>query len=245
MKNKKIPSIKELKETYIDRERVHAGIDYFAAVLSLYITKLFLYTPIRPMQVMFLWFILQIVSCLIILKGGYLFILIGVFLYQAANLLDYVDGQVARYYGQESILALYVDQVYHWINHPLLFLCLSIAVGNISLGIAVIVVYFYARLAVFNPSLYNLQNKRLEKMLNRIALARQKKHQRGILSKLTELFRITLLFNAFFIGALFNVIELVLYLYLVLYVVEFFRRFIYCINSLKKIDCDLYGGNKK
>lgn len=241
---RKIPPIKALKELLIDKKRSVSGMNKLEVNLSIYITKLFLYTGLKPMQIMFMWFILQIVSCFIVTKGGYFNILIGVLVYQLSAILDNVDGQVARFYGNESTLALYIDQIYHWINYPLLFLALGYAAGFFWLGIANAVVFIYNKLFVFNPSIYNLRNERVENVLRKIYWSRKKEEKKTIIFKIYEFFRMSLLFNALFLGVLLNQVKITLYVYLTLFIVDFFRKFIYTIQEFRKIDKELYGDKK-
>lgn len=237
---KQIPTIKQLKENCVDWNRV-SGMDKIACYIALCFTKLFLYTPIKPMQVMFLWFIFQILSCLVIIKGGYFYVLIGFVLYQISTSLDHTDGQMARYYGKKSILALYVDQLFHWINYPLLFISLSIGIGKTWLGIAIGVIFIYGRLFVFNPSIYNFKNRNIEKMLNKISWNRKEEGKSSFTKKVYQLFQMPIFLNVLFFGILFNLTELTLYLYLILFIIDLIRRLIYTIIQFKKIDKELYG----
>ena len=236
-----VPTIKVLKNRLIDKGRGNTSIDKLEVHLTIYLTKIFLYTPLKPLQIMFLWFILEIISCGVIIHGGYFNVFFGVLLYQLSAILDNVDGQVARFYGNESILALYLDQLYHWINYPLLFLALGYATGAFWLGIANAVIFLYNKLFVFNPSIYNLKNERVEAVLHKIYWSRQREGEKTKLAKIYDLFRIPVLFNVLFFGAVFNVVKITLYLYLIMFVAEFFRKFIYSIRQFKKVDQELYG----
>ncbi len=241
---KNIPSIKVLRERMHDPTRPISGMNKLEVDCAVYITKFFLYTPLKPMQVMFLWFILQIVSCIIIAHGGYWYIVGGVLLYQLSAILDNVDGQMARFYGEQSVLAMYVDQIYHWINYPLLFLALGYAADVMWLGIANAVIFVYTKLFVFNPSIYNLKNEHVESVLKGIYWSPRKEGQKTTLMKIYDLFRLNLLLNVLFFGVLFNIVVITLYIYLMVFVGEFFRKFLYTISQFRKVDKELYGNKK-
>lgn len=241
---KNIPAITVLREKVHDATRPISGMNKVEVDVAVYLTKLFLYTPLKPMQVMFLWFLLQIISCIIIAQGGYGYILGGVVLFQLSAILDNVDGQMARFYGQQSLLALYVDQIYHWINYPLLFLALGYAINTLWLGIATAGLFLYTKIVVFNPSIYNLRNEHVENVLKKIYWGPRQEDKKTLLMKIYDLFRMSLLFNVLFFGIVLNLVEITLYLYLVAFIAEFFRKFIYTIQQFKKVDRELYGDNK-
>ncbi len=241
---KDIPPIKALRAKVHDATRPISGMNKLEVDFSVYVLKLFLYTPLRPMQVMFLWFILQIVSCLIIAQGGYWYVLGGVFLYQLSAILDNVDGQMARFYGQQSMLAMYMDQIYHWINYPLLFLALGYAADVFWLGVANAALFLYTKLFVFNPSIYNLRNERVEGVLKRIYWGPRQEGEATLIMKIYDLFRMSLLFNVLFFGVLFNLLKITLYIYLAVFLAEFIRKFVYTIKQFRNVDKELYGHNK-
>ena len=242
---KDIPPVKVLKEKLDDKTRPITGINKLEVDFAVYITKFFLYTPLKPMHVMFLWFILQIAGCAIITRGGYWFVLAGVLLYQLSAILDNVDGQMARFYGHQSMLALYIDQIYHWINYPLLFLSLGYAANALWLGIANACIFLYTKLFVFNPSIYNLQNQQVDNVLKKIYWSPRKEGKRTTLMKISDLFRMALLFNVLFWGVLLNLVKITLYIYLVFFAAEFIRKFVYTIKQFKEVDKELYGHKEK
>ncbi len=242
---KNIPPVSVLRERMEDKTRPISGMNKIEVDAAVYITKLFLYTPLKPMQVMFLWFILQVASCILIAQGGYWYVLGGVLLFQLSATLDNVDGQMARFYGQQSMLAMYIDQIYHWINYPLLFLALGYATDVLWLGVANAGMFLYTKMVVFNPSIYNLRNERVEKVLKNIYWNPRSEGKKTIIMKIADLFKMALLFNVLFFGVLFNVVEVTLYVYLVVFVAEFFRKFIYIIRQFTIVDKELYGPTNK
>ena len=70
--------------------------------VSYYIVLPFLYTPITPTQVTLLWLFLGLISALFFYPGSYSLSVLGSVLMMIAFVLDYVDGNIARYKQQFS-----------------------------------------------------------------------------------------------------------------------------------------------
>ena len=96
-------------------------------------------------------------------------------------------------------------------------------------------------MVVFNPSIYNLRNERVEQVLKNIYWNPRREGKKTFIMKVADLFKMALLFNVLFLGVLFNVAVITLYVYLMVFVAEFFRKFIYIIRQFKKVDKELYG----
>jgi len=244
---KKTPTIAELKELCL-KKGVYVGLDKYLSAIAVYITKILLYTPLKPMQVMFLWFLLQLAACYIIVQGTYAHVLIGIVLFHFAIILDHVDGQMARYKKEQSILALYVDQIYHNIANPLFIMVLSIAADVFWIGVTIVLFYMLNRIIIFNPFIYNLQDEKAEKTIEevvkkdqgKLAYSRLKAHEKTFISHVYEWFRIEHPLSVIFWGALFGLLEWTLMLYLALFIVDFFRRLRSQIKSLLNVDRILY-----
>lgn len=241
--SKTTPAIQELKDLCL-KKGVYVGLDTIISRIAIYPTKLLLYTPLRPMQVMFLWFLLQLIACSIIIQGGYYAVMGGIILFQAAIILDHADGQMARYYGKESVLALYVDQLYHNITNPLFILTLSYVAGMIWIGIAMIAIYLFNRVIIFNPQIYNLKNEHLEKAIretiakdqSKLAYSRLKAQEKTLLTKVYEWFRIEHPLSIIFWGALLGLLQWTLYGYLTLFSADLIRRLYLQLSSLIRAD---------
>jgi len=75
-----------------------------------YVSKFFYKLPFSANQITFFTFIFTLFGLIaIILGNNYVFLLIGVFLMQLGVVLDYVDGEIARYKGQSSIFGNWLD----------------------------------------------------------------------------------------------------------------------------------------
>ncbi len=246
--SKKVPSIQELEDLCL-KKGVYVGLDTIISRMAIYPTKLLLYTPLRPPQVMFIWFLMQLAACYIILRsgyyqGGYYAVIGGILLFQAAIILDHADGQMARFYGGESVLALYVDQLYHNITNPLLLLSLSYVAGIFNVGVIMIGIYLFNRIIIFNPHIYNLQNERMEKAIQqtvvkdqaRLAYSRMKAQEKTWFSKIYEWFRIEHPLSVMFWGAIVGLLRETLYLYLMLFSLDLIRRLYRQVVSLQRAD---------
>ena len=100
--------------------------DYFR-YFSIYLTWLFVRTPLTGNQITFIWILFGFASVISFAIGGYKFVLLGGFLYFMRHTLDRVDGEVARYRGQQSIKGKIYDLCGHWLYEPLLFI--GVAIG--------------------------------------------------------------------------------------------------------------------
>ena len=96
--------------------------------VSIYVTRLFLVTPITSNQV-------TVISCFIGVLGGFLlsfgrdwYCLIGALLYVLFIILDLVDGEVARYRGTIGMKGDYLDYLVHFFVAASLFGFLSFGV---------------------------------------------------------------------------------------------------------------------
>ena len=96
--------------------------------LSTYITRLFLYTPITANQITLLGALVYIVGATLFIPGSPLLIIIGGLVVRVAILLDYVDGNVARYRGTSSPGGAFLDQLSDCVPQIFLFIFLSFGV---------------------------------------------------------------------------------------------------------------------
>lgn len=105
--------------------------------MSIYITKLFLYTTISANQVTIMSLILGLFASFLFSFGHYF---IGACVFLLCIFLDYVDGEVARYRKTSSVRGVYLDIMTHYIVDPFVFVGLSIGVYRI-LGDSTVLIY--------------------------------------------------------------------------------------------------------
>ncbi len=122
---KKLPSIEELRKICQPEDIDQTPLARTYRSISVYITKLFLYTPITPNQITLLGALIYIGGSALFILGSPLMIIIGGLVVRAAILLDYVDGSVARYRGTSSPEGTFLDKLSDDIPQILLFIFLS------------------------------------------------------------------------------------------------------------------------
>ena len=121
-----VESIAKLRKTCQnlkrDREKGHLYAYLFAGRISIYITKILLYTKISANQVTFLNVLVKIAGALLLIREP----IFGVILLQLGYILDRVDGEIARYRKSASLTGRYWDVVSSYITEPFVLLCVGI-----------------------------------------------------------------------------------------------------------------------
>ena len=113
-----VESIKELRKICHDEKNRDLWYSkYFGKRLSIYITKILLYTPITANHVTLIMLLLGIVGPIFLFNG---FFIIGLLLIHLSMFLDFVDGDIARYRKQRKMLGIYIDGVYHVVTNQLM-----------------------------------------------------------------------------------------------------------------------------
>lgn len=115
--------------------------------ITIYITKLLLYTPITANQVTLLSMIAGFAAGVLFGFGTHFQSLAGALLLQLWLILDCVDGEVARYRGTTGICGKYVDTLNHCMTEPFVFLCvgfgLYVLFDNISIFVLGVLVALF------------------------------------------------------------------------------------------------------
>lgn len=112
-----VESIDKLKKT-IKKELGNEFCNIWYRPISVYLTKLFLYTPISANQVTLLSILSGVLGGLLMILSNNLFDVIGIILLQFYWILDHVDGEVARYRKSGSLAGEYFDFMAHYIVFP-------------------------------------------------------------------------------------------------------------------------------
>lgn len=147
LKMKKRSSIEELRKICQPKHIDQTPLARTSRSISIYITKLFLYTPITPNQVTLLGALIYIGGAALFITGSPLMIIIGGLVVRVAYLFDYVDGNVARYRGKASPEGDLMDSLV-W-SIPPVFLFIFLAFG-IYQGFHHISVFFIGCAAVLS-----------------------------------------------------------------------------------------------
>lgn len=122
---KNVPSIKDLRRICQPEDVDQTPLAITYRRISVYITKLFLYTPITPNQITLLGAIIYIGGASLFITGSPLMIIIGGLVVRGAILLDYVDGNVSRYRGTSNPEGAFLDKLSDCIPQIFLFIFLS------------------------------------------------------------------------------------------------------------------------
>ena len=143
---KKIPSIKELRPICQPNYKFEKTIFlvYIFRSFSIYITRFFLFLGVSANATSILSMFFGLLGSIVLLSfnNNNLF-LSSIFLF-FHTILDFVDGEVARYNSDGTPTGKYLDDVNHSINVPLLILFLSFGIFQISNNI---LIFFLGALA--------------------------------------------------------------------------------------------------
>jgi len=123
-------SIKELREICQKpiKSKESAWSWYVGRRISIYFTKLFLYTNITANQISIIWPILQFVTAFAFLLQNYWLNIIAVIVLKFGHILDTVDGEVARFRKKTSLQGDYIDAMGHQLVYPTIFLMVGFGV---------------------------------------------------------------------------------------------------------------------
>jgi len=129
MRFRMVEPVKELKKICVKHDDpLDARIFFFSRKVSIYVTKLLLYTPITANQVTLLFIFIAAISGIFFTLGDYKYSIIGWGLYGIYRILDCVDGEIARYRKQPSVRGCYLDQISHYFIGPFIAMCISLGV---------------------------------------------------------------------------------------------------------------------
>ncbi|MBW2981168.1 CDP-alcohol phosphatidyltransferase family protein [Candidatus Woesearchaeota archaeon] len=128
---RKVESIKELRkicEKEFEKKHKQSLSKKILRFLSIYITKLLLYTSVTANQVTWFYTILGVIASILFFPGTYAMSLIGAILLHFWYLIDHVDGEIARYRKCLSHKGYFLDYMSLQITHPLTFICMTFGV---------------------------------------------------------------------------------------------------------------------
>ena len=122
-----VKSVKELRKIcYEDPDIYRPWYNKYMMKISVYVSWLLLHTPITPNQVSIISFFLVILSSLFLFSGNLGHIFIAMLILQFANILDCVDGEIARYKKKTSLTGAHLEAIFdqllaYFIYFPLAF----------------------------------------------------------------------------------------------------------------------------
>ena len=158
---RKVESIAELR-TICQASKKKASTTLFCArfkTVSIYITKVLLYTPVTANQVSVLRVLVGIGAGVLFVFGSYWYSIAGALVLFLSYALDFVDGEIARYRGTTSVKGEYYDDLGHDIIYPVLFICMSFGVYRnfhdvliFAFGCSAALAYLLQRVEIRIPS---------------------------------------------------------------------------------------------
>jgi len=128
-----VESIKELRRICGSKKKQPLYMELVSMKISIYITKLLLYTKISADYVTLAMIFLLVIGSMLMAFGGFAglglwSILIGILIIHFTIFLDNVNGEVARYWKEDGLIGTFLEQVYHNIAVPFIFFSLAFGV---------------------------------------------------------------------------------------------------------------------
>ena len=131
-------TIKEMRQICQNFSEIYSK--YFSSLISIYITKLIAMTAITPNQVTIAMTFVGMIGGILFVFGDNLLFVIGSLCFVFLNILDCVDGELARYKNRCSEFGKYLDAIGHYIIDS--FMLLGCAVGLFNLHNSWLLFYF-------------------------------------------------------------------------------------------------------
>jgi len=147
--------------------------------LSIYITKLLLYTNITANQTTALGALIGIIAGISMASGNKWYTLLGALLLYLHFIFDLVDGEIARYRKESSVTGVYLERLSHYLVNSFLFFSISFGLYMTFYDVRVFAFGFSASLS---QTLISLSH---ECKLVAVARARLRGHQ-GYERRLTK-----------------------------------------------------------
>ena len=123
-----IESIEELRRICGSKKKQPLYMELVSMKVSIYITRLFLYTRLSADYVTLSMIFLLVIGSLFMAFGNLWAILIGILIIHFTVILDNVNGEVARYWKEDGLIGTFLEQVHHNIAVPLIFFTLAFGI---------------------------------------------------------------------------------------------------------------------
>jgi phosphatidylglycerophosphate synthase len=117
-----VPSISQLKNICRPKSQRSWFPRYVSRPISIYITKILLYTPVSANHVTVSMLILGVLGGILLIFNNYWYSICGALLLIISLILDCVDGEIARYRKTTSIIGKYLDRLTHIVVYPFMFI---------------------------------------------------------------------------------------------------------------------------
>lgn len=122
-----VESIKELRNICYANSSYRRPLymELVTMKISIYVTKLLLYTPIHADQVTISMMLLTIFGSSLMAFGTLKYMLIGILIIHFTIILDNVNGEIARYRKEGNMIGTFLEFLYHEIAATLIFFSLA------------------------------------------------------------------------------------------------------------------------
>ena len=228
-------SIKELRKICQNPKEIHNPEDFLDQKLwrsfSIYLTKLALYTPLKPDHVTFFMIFWGFIVGFLFSFGTYWYMLVGAIAFEFLYVWDAIDGEIARYKKTSSLNGVFLDLIAHLTNMAVPFIGLTIGIYKLNPSIYVILAGLLA--SVFSLFCSNVQQikhhvmfKELIKYSKKVERTESKKIQKenikehlkkitlkSLGKKVNILYNQVYIMQIFLLGAIFNKLHWVLFFY--------------------------------
>lgn len=227
-------SIKELREICQSPKDIHNPEDFLDQKIwrsfSIYLTRLALYTPLKPDHVTFIMVSWGFLVGFLFSIGTYRYMLAGAIVLEFLYVLDAIDGEMARYKKMTSLNGVFLDLVAHSINMAVPFIGLTIGLYKFNPNIYIIIAGLSA--STFSILFLNIQSMKhhvifrelinysqkikqtKSKKITRSEIKRTKKNILKILGRqINYLYEEVYVMQILLLGAIFNKLHWVLIFY--------------------------------
>lgn len=125
-----VENIKELRKICGSKKKQPLYMQTVGMKVSIYITKLLLYTKISADYVTMSMVALLIGGSFLLGLGNLWIMLAGILLIHLTIFLDLVNGEVARYWKEDGLIGTFLENVYHKLGVPFIFFMTALGVFN-------------------------------------------------------------------------------------------------------------------
>lgn len=242
-------SIKELRKICQNPKEYHNPESFLDQKVwrsfSIYLTKLALYTPLKPDNVTAFMIFWGFLVGFLFSIGTYWYMLVGAIALEFLYVLDAIDGEMARYKKMSSLNGIFLDLVAHSINMAVPFVGLTVGIYRYNPSIYVIILGLLA--SVFSVFCLNVQPMKHHVLIRELIKRVQKKEQINLrsipkektkgISKEIRLKLIGKMINSLYdqiyvmqiilFGAIFNQLQLVLFFYGITFPLMWLAKLVY------------------
>jgi len=161
-----VESVKELRKICYGKGVYRPWFNKYVSKISIYVTWMLLRTPVTANQVTIFEYFLLFLGAIFLFFGNLEYIFIGLLIIHFTNLLDVVDGDIARYRKKSSLTGVHLEAIYDQLLAYFVFFPLAFGIFLQTGSKAILVVGFlcatFAK-SIVMPAMYDaIVNSRLK-----------------------------------------------------------------------------------